>query len=428
MKKYGKYISFKTLLSGSIVFICIFLYGIVVFLQSHMMRSLTDQEMATRWSAEGTSAQISAFFAQGEVEDETYFKGVGVSIEEALKAASLTGKEGKKDEANKHDEDKENIGNYRDNGDEDKENTNTNQEESQQRTGTIRLWMDAVSRQGEVVLKKDNKTAEVNVYGVEGDFFQFHPLYLLGGTYFSPMNQMKDGVILDKETAWQLFGSNDVEGMEITISDIPHVVVGVYEKPEGRIEKAAGLDGQMCFISLESLNKYGMNQGGYNYEVVLPDPIKDFGISTMKNVLSSEGRSVSIVDNSARYQLLSLLNILLSFGTRSMSHNNIIYPYWENIARGYEDIFALLLLFKTILLVIPLIIIVPFIFRWYKNKSWSISGVIQWLKDKHYELGTIRMEKIRQKKLKLENTGEDKESEAKESGAKESEEKKGEDN
>ena len=246
--------------------------------------------------------------------------------------------------------------------------------------------MDAISRAGKVSLVSSYGTLEVDAIGVEGDFFQFHPLYLLDGTYFSTVNPMKDGIILDKETAWQLFGSSNVSGMEVSIAGVPHIVIGVYEKDKGRLQEAAGLNKPICFLSIESLNNYGGALGGYFYDIVLPNPIKNFGLTTVRQLVAADTANVSVVDNSVRYGIVSLVEIIRNFGIRSMSHENIIYPYWENIARGYEDIFALFLIFKAMLLLVPGIIIFSVFVIWYKNKKWSGRDIINLLKDKCYEI------------------------------------------
>ena len=115
-----------------------------------------------------------------------------------------------------------------------------------------------------------------------------------------------------------------------------------------------------------------------------------------------------MVDNSVRYDILPLFNIILNFGTRSMSHHQIIYPYWENVARGYEDIFALLLLFKSVFWTLGAVLLAIVIISWYKNKNWTMKDVIDRLKDKYYEWGSIRMEKKREKERKKEEEKDEK--------------------
>lgn len=354
VKRVLQYISVKTLILSLLAFGCLFLAGILSLCQLQLKQGLIEQDMAARWSKKKDAAQISAFFAQNQVENSTYFRNAGAELDQALVTASITLEEENQD---------------------------------------ARLWMDAISRQGKVSLVSERGKAEINAIGIKGDFFQFHPMSLVSGTYISQDSLMKDGIMIDEETAWNLFGSNDVAGMQVTLNGVPHVIVGVFERPEGRIHRAAGLEKAICFLGLDSLEQYGTAQGGYFYEIVMPNPIKGFALSTMNQVLKAETTEVKIVENSTRYELLSLIKVIQGFGTRSMSSESIIYPYWENIARGYEDIFALFLVIKTLLLLYPAVLFVTVMVKLYQRRTWSVGKAIHVMADKYYEMETKRRER-----------------------------------
>ena len=359
MKKIVQNISLKALfLIGTILISVLVILGLALC-QRQMRKELVDQQMAERWSDKKDAAQISVFYQNQEVDNAYYFRGIEEKINQALTTASIS-------------LDTENEG--------------------------ARLWMDAVSRSGKLEVTSELGKTEINAFGVMGDFFQFHPIRMVSGTYFSDLSMMKDTVIIDKETAWQLFGSFDITGMEVKIGDIPHVVVGVFERPKGRMEEAAGLDKPLCYLSIESLEKYGSSLGGYTYEIVLPNPIKKFGVSTVTTAVTADKKGVAVVENSSRYEILPLLFVAKSFGIRSMSKEGIIYPYWENIARGYEDIMAVLLLTELMLLFLLAVIFAGFIIYYYRRKTWSIEQGILWLKEKNYEMGTKRRRKKEEKR------------------------------
>ena len=333
------------------VICCLFL-GMIFICEHQMKKDMYDQQMAKRWSDEGDAAQISAFFAEGSVEDVTYFKGIEQSVKNALQAASIV-----------------------------------SEKES------ARLWIDAISRNGEIVLNSSRGNVELKALGVSGEFFQFHPQKLVYGSLFRQDSMMQDGVVIDEETAWQLFGSSNVAGMQIMIGQVPHYITGVIERPQGRLPEAAGLEKSVCYLSLESLQNYGKVTGGYTYEIVMPNPIKNFALSTMQTAVGADNEDVVLMENSSRFQLLPLFHIIQNFGIRSMSFQGIVYPYWENIARGQEDILALLLLVKMILLILPgIFVITVFIYLW-KNRTWHVKQGIVWVQDKMYEAGTRRVQK-----------------------------------
>ena len=320
------------------------IFGGLLLAEATMQKQLYDQQMAARWSKEGDAAQISVFFSKSEVENADYFKGIEQSIDKALQQASII-------------------------------NENEN----------ARLWIDAVSRNGKVTLVSERADVELKAVGVSGEFFQFHPQKILSGSLFREDSMMQDGVVIDKETAWQLFGSSDVAGMQIMIGQVPHFITGVIEKPSGRLQKAAGLDKQVCYLSLESLEKYGTAGGGFAYEIVMPNPIDNFAISIVQTAVGAENENVVLVENSTRFQWISLIKVLQQFGIRSMSFREVSFPYWENVARGYEDIFVIFLIMKSIALIIPVVFALVVIISCWKQKSWTFKQGVVWIQDMLYE-------------------------------------------
>ena len=264
MKNVIENIPVKLRILGIVSVICLLFIGILSITQQQMQKNLYDQQMAERWSKEGGVAQISAFYAEGAVEDSLSFKGTAQSIENTLKQASIV-------------------------------NENEN----------ARLWIDAFSRSGEITLSTERANVELNALGVGGEFFQFHPQKIVAGAMFHADSMMQDGIVIDKETAWQLFGSFDVAGMQVMIGSVPHYVAGVVERPIGRLAEAAGLDKSICFLSMESLENYGTVRGGYTYEIVMPNPIKGFAYSSMQTAVGKENDKVILLENNARYQKMT---------------------------------------------------------------------------------------------------------------------------
>ena len=345
-------------MSGIFSLLCLLLVGIILIFEHQILKGLYDQQMATRWSKEGKASQISVFFAEDEVTDENYFKGIEQSIEKALKEASIM-------------KEKENA----------------------------RLWIDAFSKSGKVILTSERANVELTALGVGGEFFRFHPQKLISGSLFREDSMMQDGVVIDEETAWQLFGSSNVAGMQIMIGQVPHFITGVIERPKGRLEAAAGLEKPVCYLSWSSLQNYGTVMGGFTYEVVMPNPIKGFAFSTLQTAVGNNREDIVLVENSNRYGVLQLVKVIQNFGIRSMSLQGVVFPYWENIARGQEDILALLLLLKGILLIMPSTFVIVLAINLWKRRTWHLKDGMAWIQDKIYESGSRRVQK---KKKKLE--------------------------
>ncbi|MCH5269472.1 MAG: ABC transporter permease [Lachnospiraceae bacterium] len=309
----------------------------------YMTGKLDTQNMAERWSEDGDVSQISCFFSREAEMTENNLINFEHALDAALEEASIVN-------------DSENAG--------------------------ARLWADAYSASGRITLTSQRASVEVNAVGVGGDFFLFHPLKLLAGAYFSGSDLMQDHIVIDEDAAWQLFGSNDVDGQMITIGGVPHMIAGVIRREDGRMANAAGLSSSVVYVSYSTLEKYGTNYGLNTYELVMPNPVTGYAKNYVMENIGVTENEVEIVENTTRYGLLARLKLLAQFPTRSMSSKAIIYPYWENIARGYEDILTLLLVLTLLFILYPAILLIILIVRAWKHKTWTVAGVWHKVKDK----------------------------------------------
>lgn len=241
---------------------------------------------------------------------------------------------------------------------------------------------------GKVSLQNNKKKVEVSAYGVGGDFFQFHPVKLLQGSYFSESDLMQDHIIIDTETAWQLFGSNDVVGMFVTIKDIPHMVVGVYERERGYLLDAAGNEVSRVFVSHSSLQKYGAYHGLEGVEYFIPNPVTGFG----KGLIEAEcqDKEVTLIEHQNRFTFLPLLKVIGQIGTRSMVLSDTTFPYWENMARAYEDILAGILLIVLVLWLYVTVVTIGFVWHFWMKRRWRAKHIYEKIKDYHYAFSVKR--------------------------------------
>ena len=333
-KLFFKSLSVKTILLTGMVCFCLVLWGILTLFSVVKKNELADQTVAARWSAEGDAAQISCFFTESTEVDKNTIKAFEVKLDTVLTEASITP-------------------------------SNEN----------ARLWADAYSAQGEIVLASDKQTLDVKAVGIGGDFFLFHPLRLLNGSYFDGNDLMQDKIIIDEDAAWQLFGSNDVVGMKVTIGGIPHYISGVVRREEGHFHEAAGLNQTVVYVSYETLTEYGTTEGINAYEIVMPDPVEDFAYKAVKENFGINENGMWVVENSSRYGWENLLTVLSEFGVRSMNTYPIRYPYWENVARGFEDVLALVFVLQILALLIPTVIVVVSVTVMWKRRQWTWKDV-----------------------------------------------------
>lgn len=272
------------------------------------------------------------------------------------------------------------------------------------------LYTDAYSgRTSLSVSGKSPGSVTVTAIGVGGDYFLFHPLQLLSGGYVSDEDYMADRVVLDAQTAFNLFGSSDVAGMEVTINGKTFPIAGVV-KSEDDFATAAALDAgteassdptgvqsaskAMIYMSYAALN--AMAELPIDcYEIVLPDPVSGFAKKLMTEKFPV-GEGV-IVQNTGRFSLSGLISVIGKFGKRVMTTNGVIYPYWENAARMAESYAALLLILGTLFGLMPAVCLtivlvkltVREIKRGYYKAAHAIEDRVEENKRKHYVSGGI---------------------------------------
>lgn len=314
------------------------LIGVFLFFAGTIFINITveklyDQTGASRWSEEGDFAQLTCFMPVGEMPDDYYFLNITHTIEEKYK------------------------------------------EQSMETPAEGRLFVDAYSVEGNINLSTEHGSITLHTIGVTDDFFLFHPISMIGGAYFNNDMVMKDGILIDEDAAWQLYGSNDVVGMPVYVGEIPLYIRGVVDRAEGHLEEAAGLEGSVGYVSLETLSAYGEIQSGYTYEAIMPNPVEEFAKNIFAEAIGDTEGNYIIVENSERFTGRNLWKIAKEFGLRSMTRKNIVFPYWENVARGYEDYLSVIYVIKTAGLIMALILIGLFIRGKWKVKTWTVKSV-----------------------------------------------------
>lgn len=302
-----------------------------------MTGKLEAQQMAQRWSENGGVAQVSCFFSVNAMVTEDALEEFAHSVDTKLQEASIV---------------------------------------SESENANARMWADAYSANGQITVQSDRDSITVDALGIGGDFFLFHPLQLLSGSYFSGNDLMQDYCLLDQEAAWKLFGSNDIAGQVVYIGGRAHIVSGVIKHEEGKLYEEAGLDSSQIYVSYETLEKYGRNNGINHYEIVMPNPVEGFAKSYVEESIGVGETEREIVENSSRYSFFNRIKHIGKLTARSMNGKAIIYPYWENVARAYEDILALLMFFELLFVVYPVIIIAGALRYWWKHRTWTVKSLL----------------------------------------------------
>lgn len=214
------------------------------------------------------------------------------------------------------------------------------------------LWTFAYCGNAAVSVSTDKGSATVEALGVGGDFFFFHPMLLRSGNYIAESDLMHDGVVIDKELAWKLFGAIEVNGMELEIAGKTFYVAGVVERDSDFASSEAYGSDIGLYMAYDVFNEI-TNEGINCYELVFPNPVTNFAMNLVKDNFTG-GTGTVYVDEGARYGISSLWSVVKDFGKRSMRTDGIIFPYWENAARLTEDYAALAAVLCCAFLLVPL--------------------------------------------------------------------------
>ena len=269
----------------------------------------------------------------------------------------------------------------------------------------VRSWIDAYSGHTFEEIRKDSSTVKANVYTVGGDFFAIHPIPLKAGSYLDMDNPDVNQIVIDEDVAWTLFGSSDVVGKKVWIGSTVFTIIGVVDGAESKLEQQAQGEFYAVYVPMKAYHQKssssvkpakgaeaekpasesdGPGTRVVCYEVVMPNPIENYALNTVAEAVGIEfktdeekekSRSLlnfgnkEIIDNTARYTFFGLLGRDDAEEYIDMKTNEIVYPYWENIARYEETKQRNSLTIILILLIIPILSLIYLIAFLYMNRG-----------------------------------------------------------
>ncbi len=327
---------------------------IVTLIGKHVVKGLYAENLAKRWSKDNDFSQISCFFSEMSGFSGDNIKELEFNIADQLKKDSLTAK-----------------------------------------NEDARLWIYAYSANGSAVVSTERETEEFKAVGVGGDFFLFHPLNLVDGNFFSESTLNDDRIVIDRDVAWRLFGSTDVVGRIVEISGQRHIIVGVIEREKGRINDLAGNNVPTVYMSYSSLNRNGQITYLNMYEALLPNPVAGYAKKLIEEKIPVGEESREIVENTGRFHWTKLIMNVKNFGIRGMNGKAIVYPYWENIARGVEDYLTPVAVLGFLLYLFPAVLVLLLLFRLWKKRTIHKDDIKKFLSD--------RFEEYKEKRRKVKN-------------------------
>lgn len=221
-----------------------------------------------------------------------------------------------------------------------------------------RLWCDAYSYFTEVnVSRSDSDAVGCQAIVTGGDFFLFHGITFKKGWYYSDTDLHLDRVVIDERLAFELYGSNDVEDMTLTLGPKTLYVAGVVAMDEGRAKELQLGTKPLIYLPQHIAESILGERNFESYEIMMQNPVDSYAVNALASV--TEGKEV--VDVTNRFGLGEIFKVIREFPTRSYRTSSAVYPYWENSDRGTEDLLALLLTVNAVLTVAFAVNIIIFI-------------------------------------------------------------------
>ena len=245
-------------------------------------------------------------------------------------------------------------------------------EEGLESPGGGELFCDAWSAMGKLHVSSDLSDTDTEVLAVGGQFFDFHPMELLSGSYLRWDDITRDRVVLDELLAWVLFGSSNVAGMDVEINGIVFEIAGVVRQDDSKAIQQFRSDSPTLYMPYDTYQS--MSSGGVScYEIVLPEPISGYGEGLIEDNFPV-GNGV-LQQMTGRYSVSGSWAVLKDLYLRGTQTKAVALPYWENAARYEEMRCAMWLLAALILLALPaLVLLVVLVWAILKARKGVIKG------------------------------------------------------
>ena len=317
------------LIAANVLSLLFFLIMTIFFIR--LKGSLPDQQVASRWSADGAYSLVSVY---SDISDPMTLNDIftaRVNVEKKLVENSIAAE---------------------------KENA--------------RVWADAFSSAQELITAEAGTfSSEAHLIVTGGDFAMFHPMDFICGSFYSEDAVMQDNVVIDEVLAWRLYGSSNIVGKPVLINGKYYFVSGVFRQSEDKnMERVYGSKPRI-FMSYSGYDIMSPDRAAdfICYEACLPNAVSGFGKKILTEAMGFEENTDRVMENSARYSLKSRFDIIRNFGMRSVADSPVFYQYWENAARITDDKAALLLVMQALGLAVPICTVVYYFCKLIRNRK-----------------------------------------------------------
>ena len=247
-----------------------------------------------------------------------------------------------------------------------------------------KLFADAYSSDiGTAQVRCDtSRRCEADVTAAGGDFFFFHSFDLISGAYFNEDDIMHDGAVIDRELAWELYGSDDVAGKDIYLNGVKCYISAVVSKPDDKASKRCAGDSFRAYVSYDTAmavrssdaqetdNTAVSDNSSFpvdSYECVLPEPVNGYGKKLMKDIFEQSYKdNVRFVYNTERFTPAARKKAFRHISDSVIHDDSIKLPYWENASRIAEYKLSWMYTLRKWLCMIPTVTVLYLAYKGYR--------------------------------------------------------------
>ncbi|MBR4627384.1 MAG: ABC transporter permease [Ruminococcus sp.] len=233
-------------------------------------------------------------------------------------------------------------------------------------------------------------SAPADITAVGGEFFLFRSFDLLSGNYISDKDIMQDGAVIDRALAFRLYGSENIAGMSIYVNNVKLRVAGVVDDPRTKYERECAGDYPKMYIPYEMAEKLTDTGEQFRrvscYEVIVPDPVENFGYNAVEKLFSSYGDNAMIVNNTDRFSSSVRVKAAKDLSRSGVRNEAVKLPFWENASRIVEHKLSVMYSVRRVILAVPALTAVWLVvkaYKWLRRKSKS---AFRFASDKIYAL------------------------------------------
>ena len=217
------------------------------------------------------------------------------------------------------------------------------------------LFVDAWSGKISLTVSSErSRNVHVNATAVGGEFFLFHPLRLLSGSFLSEGDYFANRILISTDLAWQLFGGTDLEGQLVFVNDMPFSIAGVFEPQSDTASLKAqpeGYEAYVLYSAFADREDQKENPPITCYELVMPEPVKGFTRTFIQKEFTQG--NVETLQNTGRFANSALYTAARHREDAAIRTGIAELPPWENAARYTAAKCSSLLQTAIWLLVLP---------------------------------------------------------------------------